>query len=73
MSRLIDLWGEAMRSRRVCRDCGWTGTGAQCASGEHFGDGLELDCPLCGGRCGFAQYSIVTGDGDLSKVERAPD
>ena len=73
MSQRLDLWGEAMRSLRTCRKCGWAGTGALCVTGESFGDGVELDCPRCRGRCGFAQYSIFTSDGDLSRVERAAD
>jgi hypothetical protein len=40
----------------------WTGRGADMKDGEAFGDGIEKDCPACGEKWGFVQWSIAVAD-----------
>jgi hypothetical protein len=71
---LIDFYGKLAKSTVTCRHCGWTGKGADMTNGEGFGDGVEKDCPACGERYGFVQWSIAVADnpskGWKSKIGR---
>jgi hypothetical protein len=71
---LIDYYGEFSGSCVTCDACAWTGLGAELASGETFGDGVEKHCPRCGGYHGFVQWSVAVADDPpddwRSKIER---
>jgi hypothetical protein len=59
---LLDHYGEFTRSNVECAKCGWTGLGAEMPTSETFGDGCEKDCPACGERWGFVQWSVAVAD-----------
>ena len=59
---LIDFYGRFAAGTVTCEKCGWSGTGAEMKSGEVFGDGIEKDCPACGEKWGFVQWSVFVTD-----------
>jgi hypothetical protein len=59
---LLDYYGEFAASKVTCNACAWTGIGAELISGESFGDGVDKDCPACGERWGFVQWSVFVSD-----------
>lgn len=60
--KLIDDYGEFDRRTLTCKHCGWSGEGAQMTLGDTFGTGADRNCPKCGERYGFVQWSIVVAD-----------
>jgi hypothetical protein len=62
MMPLLDYYGEFAASNVSCNQCGWTGQGREMTSGETFGDGIDKDCPACGERWGFVQWSVIAPD-----------
>lgn len=59
---LIDFYGDFSRAKQSCGKCDWSGLGSEMPSGETFGDGVEKDCPRCGERWGFVQFSVSVSD-----------
>jgi hypothetical protein len=59
---LIDHYGEFCRSNVECGKCGWTGLGSEMSTAEACDDGCEKECPACGERWGFVQWSISAAD-----------
>jgi hypothetical protein len=62
MGKLIDFYGDFERATHICRKCSWFGLGFAMPSGESFGDGVDKECPQCGERWGFVQWSIAVAD-----------
>lgn len=59
---LLDYYGDFQRAMQRCDKCGWTGLGSEMESGESFGHGVDKECPNCGARWGFVQWSVAVAD-----------
>ncbi len=62
VGKLLDYFGDFQRQTITCEHCAWSGLGSTMSSGEAFGDGVDMDCPQCGERWGFVQYSVFVAD-----------
>ena len=59
---LLDFYRAFEQATQCCRKCNWTGQGSAMVSGESFGEGVDKECPACGERWGFVQYSVTVTD-----------
>ena len=59
---LLDFYGDFRRANQSCGKCGWSGPGSAMASGDSFGDGIDMHCPKCSECWGFVQWSVAVAD-----------